>query len=56
MNFNQFSKRLIHSLFVFSFVACFPMFVGCPDYSHQREVPDYSKMTDQGVAEGEPEK
>jgi len=34
---------------------CLPLFAGCPDYSHQRPVPDYGDMNDSGSDEGEPE-
>ncbi len=29
-----------------------PMLAGCPDYSHQRPVPDYKNMVDGGGEEG----
>lgn len=30
-------------------------FAGCPDYSHQAPVPDYSNMTDEGAEPAERE-
>ena len=29
--------------------------VGCPDYTHLREVPDYENMTDSGAEPGVPD-
>ena len=37
-------KRLIMFLALLSL----SVFVGCPDYSHLKEVPDYKNMTDGG--------
>ncbi len=47
------SKNAGYYFFVAVFVLCFPLFVGCPDYSQQREVPDYSTMTDDAGSEEE---
>ncbi len=41
--------------FLYPAIAIF-LFAGCPDYSHLRPVPDYTKMTDSGVESREPEK
>ena len=38
------------SLLILAFVL--PMLAGCPDYSHQRPVPDYKNMVDGGGEEG----
>jgi ABC-type uncharacterized transport system auxiliary subunit len=38
---------------VLALAVLLPMLCGCPDYSHQREVPDYGTMTDDAAAEPE---
>ena len=38
-------KRILMLILTIVSLICF---VGCPDYSHQRPVPDYKNMTDGG--------
>ncbi|MEM7455869.1 MAG: hypothetical protein AAF456_16060 [Planctomycetota bacterium] len=43
-----------HNLLTFVALAMFGLtLTGCPDYSHQRPVPDYDSMTDDAPEEGE---
>ena len=48
---SRFTTRIF--VLVFAFAAI--LVAGCPDYSHQRPVPDYKNMTDGGEVEAEPE-
>jgi len=38
-------KRILMLILTIVSLSCF---VGCPDYSYQRPVPDYENMTDSG--------
>jgi len=44
-------KRVLMLTLTIVSLSCF---VGCPDYSHQRPVPDYENMTD-SAGEGDPD-
>ena len=45
---SKFSNRFVTSLTAMILAAFSISVGGCPDYSHQRDVPDYKNMTDGG--------
>lgn len=53
MKENRLSPGAGYYFSIAMFVMSLPLLVGCPDYSYQREVPDYSTMTDDAGSEEE---
>lgn len=45
--------KKVSSLPILALALLAPLAAGCPDYSHQRPVPDYENMVDGGGEEGE---